>query len=312
MLVKPRPSRRASPAASTAASRTRRRGAGVSGTPGHYQTKSRVLNSRALDPRRLGTEWRVALVVSVLVLAAVLLDLTPLLRGPAPYPPEWRWDLRAGATSGRWLAVLVTGAALVGAGRPPVRGRAPPCGGRGRGRGGAGLAVPAGARRPGAGGRCADADGARAVAHRDLVPDRRRVRRGPRSRRRSSTTTPSGCPRCRRRPNTRRPIRRGRSSSIARLIGLFEAAPAAAAALLAAGGIDPDAGRRPAAGARRRPGRPAPDHLPVRGRRVAGGGAWPAPAASTRRARPAWPRCGRCCRAPRSWRRTSTSCSRCR
>ena len=77
-----------------------------------------------MHPRRLGTEWRVALVVSVLAVAAVLLDLTPLLRGPAPYPPEWRWDLRAGPTSGRWLAVLATGAALVVlAGLPSAGGR---------------------------------------------------------------------------------------------------------------------------------------------------------------------------------------------
>jgi hypothetical protein len=66
-----------------------------------------------LHPRRLGIEWRVALIVSVLALAAVLLDLTPLLRGPAPYPPEWRWDLRAVPPGGGWLAVLAAAAVLV-------------------------------------------------------------------------------------------------------------------------------------------------------------------------------------------------------
>lgn len=35
-----------------------------------------------------------ALVTSVL-LSAVLLDVSPLLRGPSPYPPEWQWNLRA-------------------------------------------------------------------------------------------------------------------------------------------------------------------------------------------------------------------------
>ena len=66
-----------------------------------------------LRPPRIGTEWRVALVVSVLAVAAVIADVTPLLRGPAPYPPEWRWDLRAGATSERFLPVLGTAVALV-------------------------------------------------------------------------------------------------------------------------------------------------------------------------------------------------------
>ena len=96
------------------------------------------------------------------------------------------------------------------------------------------------------------------------------------------------------------------------LIGLFEAAPAAAAALLTAGGIDPDAGRRPAAVRAAALAGPLLITLPVRRRGVAGGGPRRAPAASTRRAPPGWPRCGRCCRGRRSWRRTSTRCSRSR
>jgi hypothetical protein len=54
-----------------------------------------------------------ALLAGALVLLAIVLDVTPLLRGPAPYPPEWRWDLRAGATSGRFLSAIACGAALV-------------------------------------------------------------------------------------------------------------------------------------------------------------------------------------------------------
>ncbi len=50
------------------------------GRVGHGRTlsnKGRVLNSRACGLRRLGIEWRVALIVSVLAVAAVLLDVTP-------------------------------------------------------------------------------------------------------------------------------------------------------------------------------------------------------------------------------------------
>ena len=178
-------------------------------------------------------------------MAAVLLDLTPLLRGPAPYPPEWRWDLRAGATSGRWLAVLATAAALAAlAGLPSAGGRRRPA---------AVVAAvvamgwmfqlslvglePAGAPRTlmeRALSRTstsyltfAASDDARDPAafldhHADLLPEMRKAAK-------HAATHPPG------------PVLFYRG-----LIGLFEAAPAAATALLTAGGIDPDAGRRPA------------------------------------------------------------------
>jgi hypothetical protein len=65
---------------------------------------------------------------SLLVLAAIPLDLAPWLRGPAPYPPEWQWAYRPGgpsrpllAAAGCALALL----ALVGAtGTEAVRRRA--------------------------------------------------------------------------------------------------------------------------------------------------------------------------------------------
>ncbi|HKQ60856.1 MAG TPA: hypothetical protein VJS92_06175 [Candidatus Polarisedimenticolaceae bacterium] len=49
------------------------------------------------------------------LLAAIAFDLTPFLRGPAPYPSEWRWPLRAGAIDG-WSGVqaLAIGGALIG------------------------------------------------------------------------------------------------------------------------------------------------------------------------------------------------------
>jgi hypothetical protein len=198
-----------------------------------------------LHPRRLGTEWRVALVVSVLALAAVLLDLTPLLRGPAPYPPEWRWDLRAGATSGRWLAVLATGTTLLAlAGLPSA-------GGRRRAAIVVAAAVAAGwvfqlslaGLEPAGAPRTlmeralsrtstsyltvAESDEARDPAafldhHAARLPE---MQKGAKH----AATHPPG------------PVLFYRG-----LIALFEAAPSASTAMLTAGGIDPDAGRRPA------------------------------------------------------------------
>jgi hypothetical protein len=198
-----------------------------------------------LHPRRLGTEWRVALIVSVLAVAAVLLDLTPLLRGPAPYPPEWRWDLRAGPTSGRWPAVLATVSALVAlAGLTSTGGRRRPA-----------IVVAAavavgwmfqlslvGLEAAGAPRTLmeralsrtatsyltvAESDAARDPAsfldrHADLLPEMRKAAK-------HAATHPPG------------PVLFYRG-----LIGAFEAAPPAASALLAAAGIDLDTGRRSA------------------------------------------------------------------
>jgi len=36
--------------------------------------------------------------VTALLLLAIRLDLTPLIRGPAPFPPEWQWRLREGSS----------------------------------------------------------------------------------------------------------------------------------------------------------------------------------------------------------------------
>jgi hypothetical protein len=55
----------------------------------------------------------IAFLAGAVALAAIAFDFTPLLRGPAPYPPEWRWDLRPGGTSGRFVPAMVTGASLV-------------------------------------------------------------------------------------------------------------------------------------------------------------------------------------------------------
>ena len=55
--------------------------------------------------RRIGSEWWLACALGALALFAILADVSPRLRGPAPYPPEWQWDLREGGTSGRFLPV---------------------------------------------------------------------------------------------------------------------------------------------------------------------------------------------------------------
>ena len=46
-------------------------------------------------------------------LGAILGNWTPLLRGPAPYPPEWQWPLRAGPTSGHWLGAAAAAAGVL-------------------------------------------------------------------------------------------------------------------------------------------------------------------------------------------------------
>jgi methylthioxylose transferase len=51
-------------------------------------------------------------VAAFLVLVAT--DVVPLLRGPAPYPPEWQWEYRTLPTSGRPLWAVLSAAGLVG------------------------------------------------------------------------------------------------------------------------------------------------------------------------------------------------------
>jgi hypothetical protein len=51
---------------------------------------------------------------SALVLAAIVTDAVPLLRGPAPYPPEWQWAYRESASSGRLLSPLAAAGGLLG------------------------------------------------------------------------------------------------------------------------------------------------------------------------------------------------------
>jgi hypothetical protein len=213
----------------------------VSGTAGHYQKAGAKLSR--LHARRVGSEWRLAAAVTLAAVAAILADVSPLLRGPAPYPPEWRWDLRP-ASSGRWLPVLATGAALVLlAGRPDRL-----FAGRRRAAGLTAAVVfgwlfhlaivgldPAGTVRTlmdralsrGATSylTVAESEAARdprafVDRHAELLPGLRR----------HAATHPPG------------PVLFYRA-----FIGVFERAPAAADAVLSAAGVDPEAGRRPAA-----------------------------------------------------------------
>ncbi|MET0554158.1 MAG: hypothetical protein ABW221_14035, partial [Vicinamibacteria bacterium] len=58
---------------------------------------------------------RIAAVAAALAVALLIAtDAVPLLRGPAPYPPEWRWELReAPPEAARYAWPLAAGAALV-------------------------------------------------------------------------------------------------------------------------------------------------------------------------------------------------------
>jgi hypothetical protein len=71
----------------------------------------------------------VAVLVSLPVLLSVPFDLAPLLRGPAPYPPEWRWAFRPNGPAQPLLAaggcllgllVLLAASGRAGTGRHPT------------------------------------------------------------------------------------------------------------------------------------------------------------------------------------------------
>jgi hypothetical protein len=51
---------------------------------------------------------------AILVLPVIAKDWIPLLRGPAPYPPEWQWAYRESPGSGRFLSPLAAAAGLLG------------------------------------------------------------------------------------------------------------------------------------------------------------------------------------------------------
>jgi hypothetical protein len=80
---------------------------------------------------------------TVLLAAGVAMDTPAWLRGPAPYPPEWQWTLRAGPTSGRFapVAVAVVGLGLLAAATATAAARRSP---RRWGRLTVALAVPVG------------------------------------------------------------------------------------------------------------------------------------------------------------------------
>src|SRR5687767_117982 len=68
-----------------------------------------------------------AVAATALLAASIVADVPEVLRGPAPYPPEWQWLRRGGVTSGAFLTALVSIAllALLILGTA----RAPRCGG---------------------------------------------------------------------------------------------------------------------------------------------------------------------------------------
>lgn len=58
--------------------------------------------------------WASVVLASLLAVVAIGTDAVPLLRGPAPYPPEWQWEYRPAPDGAPWLPGLATGAALLG------------------------------------------------------------------------------------------------------------------------------------------------------------------------------------------------------
>jgi hypothetical protein len=63
----------------------------------------------------LSPRGQAVLAAGCLALAAILLtDAVPILRGPAPWPPEWQWIRRTEPTSRAFLPVAAAAAALLG------------------------------------------------------------------------------------------------------------------------------------------------------------------------------------------------------
>jgi hypothetical protein len=60
-----------------------------------------------------GRRRAVILVASLVVLISLPFDLIPLLRGPAPYPPEWQWAFRPGGPSRPLLAAAACALGLL-------------------------------------------------------------------------------------------------------------------------------------------------------------------------------------------------------
>jgi len=51
--------------------------------------------------------------VSLVLLFAIFIDLTPYLRGPAPYPPDWQWTYQFSNTITKlWFPSLIIAAII--------------------------------------------------------------------------------------------------------------------------------------------------------------------------------------------------------
>ena len=60
-----------------------------------------------------GLRAGILIAVTVLALLAVRFEVTPLLRGPAPYPPEWQWAAAARPWSARVMPALACALGLI-------------------------------------------------------------------------------------------------------------------------------------------------------------------------------------------------------
>ena len=73
------------------------------------------MSGPSVAPRgRAAVLGAVLVAVTGFALLAVRFEATPLLRGPAPYPPEWQWSLDQKPWSARVLPALACAAVLVG------------------------------------------------------------------------------------------------------------------------------------------------------------------------------------------------------
>lgn len=77
-------------------------------------TNTNLADSELRKPGSQRWLWFTAGLTIVLCLA-IAVDLTPLLRGPAPYPPEWQWGYRSSLdVRPAWLLAPLLAGALIG------------------------------------------------------------------------------------------------------------------------------------------------------------------------------------------------------
>ena len=67
-----------------------------------------------MTPKFSNNSFFFVAVITLLFCLAIALDVTPFLRGPAPYPPEWQWDYLFINTLNRIYAPLLCITIIIG------------------------------------------------------------------------------------------------------------------------------------------------------------------------------------------------------